>query len=95
MGFKPLAKHIEAILKIALPTNMKPVDAFNGMINLKNHMLEWAKILKQSVWLMKKEMKFKWGNKHQKAFKKIKAKVAVNYVGLSQPEQTICHLYGC
>ena len=58
-------------------TQKSRVSAFNGTINfIKNHVPEWVKILKPITRLTKKEMKLEWGDKQQKAFKKIKMKEA-------------------
>ena len=66
--FKPCYYHIEAILKMALLKNVKPVHTFSRTVNfIKNHKPEWAKLLKQPTRIMKKEIKIKWGNKQQKA----------------------------
>ena len=90
MGYKPLTKCIEAILKMTPLKNLKEVCAFNGTINfIKNHIPGQAKIHEPISRLTKKKIKFEWDVEQQKAFKKIKAKVAEStmlaYPNLNKP----------
>jgi hypothetical protein len=74
-GYKPLPSHVDAILRIQLPSNLKQVHSFLGVINfIKNH------IPNRMV---------SWGEEQQLAFYKIKAIVAesimLTYPNLNWP----------
>ena len=77
MGYKTLAKCIEAILAIAPPKNLKHLHCFIGCINfIKNHIPRCVELLKPLTWLIWKGFNFKWTQEQQGAFQKIKAAIS-------------------
>ena len=62
-GFKPTKKRIEAILKLAPPTNLKKTRGFLGTINfIKNHKPNRASMMEPITRLTKKDQPFIWGH---------------------------------
>ena len=77
MGFIPTCKRVDVILRLAPPRNVKQVRQLLGTINfIKNHIPNQAAIMQPITDLTKKEEKFEWGEKQQKAFDQTKAAVA-------------------
>ena len=76
-GHQPLKSRVEAILRIAKPTNIKQVCMVVDCINfIKNHIPRHDMILKPMIKLTKKGESFIWGQAQQEAFKKIKALIS-------------------
>ena len=76
-GIKPLEKKVEAIKKIAPPTNRKQLRSFIGIINYYRDM--WPKrseYLAPLSRLVSTKVPFKWGKQEQKAFDVVKKHVA-------------------
>ena len=76
-GFQPTKKRIEAILKLAPPTNLKKTRGFLGTINfIKNHIPNRASMMEPITRLTKKDQPFIWGHEQVESFKATLAAVA-------------------
>ncbi len=76
-GYRPLPSYVDAILRIKLPSNLKQVCGFLGVINfIKNHIPNRAAICEPITRLTCKNVKFSWGEEQTQAFNKVKAIVA-------------------
>ena len=76
-GIQPLTKKVEALLKIATPTNRKQVRAFLGMVNFYRDM--WprrSQILAPLTALTSEGVPFTWTSVHDKAFQEMKQVMA-------------------
>ena len=76
-GIKPLTKKVEAIAKIAPPTNKKELRRFIGIVNYYRDM--WVRrshILAPLAALTSKSAKWRWDKEHQEAFDTMKNVIA-------------------
>lgn len=72
-GIKIDPERVEAIQKIPLPHNIKTLQSFLGKINfLRRFIPNYAEIAKPIQTLLKKDVKFVWGNEGRKSFQEIK-----------------------
>ena len=72
-GIRPLTKKVEAIMNVDEPKNRKELRRFIGMVNFYRDM--WPKCsetLAPLAALTSSTTKFKWEEKHSKAFAKMK-----------------------
>ena len=91
-GIKPLPKKVEAILKIATPTNRKELRSFIGVVNYYRDMwLRRSHVLAPLASLTSKTTKWKWGPQQQTAFDTAKRIIAretmLAYPDFSKPFQ--------
>ena len=76
-GIKPVYKKVEAVLKIAEPKNRKELRSFIGVVNYYRDM--WVRrshVLAPLAELTSKTKKWKWEEKHSKAFAMAKRIIA-------------------
>jgi len=72
-GVKPDESKIECVKNVPQPKNTTDVKAFLGLTGYYRHFIEkYAKIAKPLTNLLKKDIKFAWGDAHQYAFEKLK-----------------------
>ena len=72
-GIKPQAKKVEAIIRLNPPRTKRQLRTFLGMVNFYRDM--WHRrshVLAPLTALISKDAKFKWEDKHQKAFDEMK-----------------------
>lgn len=80
-GIKKTESKVKAILKAQVPTNVKQVRSFCGLVNYYNKFVpNIAQILHPIYNLLKKETTFSWNTKCQKAFEEIKQLIAKDIV---------------
>ena len=85
-GIKPITKKVEAISKIAPPTNKKELRRFIGIVNYYRDMwIRRSHILAPLAALTGKNAKWKWEKEHQEAFDQMK-NVISHEVMLAYPD---------
>ena len=89
-GIKPLQKKVDAILRIAAPTNKKQLRGFIGLVNYYRDM--WVRrshTLAPLAALTSKAAQWKWTKEHQTAFEEMKKIIAretlLAYPNFSKP----------
>ena len=79
-GIKMDPKKVEAIMAWPVPTKVKEVQSFLGLTNFYRHFVDnFSKVAKPLHELTHKDTEWKWTNKCQTAFEKLKE------IFLSQP----------
>lgn len=72
-GIHPIHEKVQAIEKLARPTNMKELQAFCGMINYYSRFLPNLSMIMNPLYkLLRKEIKWNWTEKQENAWKKSK-----------------------
>jgi hypothetical protein len=85
-GLKPDPRKIEKVKQIKEPTTVTEVRSFLGLVGYYRRFIEdFSKIARPLHELTKKNVKFKWEEKHQKAFEKLKEKL-IEYPILGFPD---------
>src|SRR5687768_15749206 len=76
-GIKPIAKKVEAILKLAPPTKRKELRKFIGMINYYRDIWpQRAHLLTPLTALTSEKVEFIWTEEHQRAFDEMKRAIS-------------------
>ena len=72
-GIKMDLKKVEAITAWPIPTKVKEVQSFLGLTNFYRHFVDnFSKVAKPLHELTRKDTEWKWTNKCQNAFEKLK-----------------------
>ena len=72
-GIHPLPSKIQAIKNMHLPTTLKQVHAFLGLVGYyRKFIKDFTKIAKLLTLLTRQQVKFEWTPTHQEAFMKLK-----------------------
>ncbi len=88
-GIKPIPKKVQAIQKIAAPTNKKELRSFIGVVNYYRDMwIRRSHLLAPLAELTSKSAKWKWEEIHEKSFRDIKNVIA-REVMLAYPDFTL------
>uniref|UniRef100_A0A8C5Q8I3 ribonuclease H n=1 Tax=Leptobrachium leishanense TaxID=445787 RepID=A0A8C5Q8I3_9ANUR len=75
-GLNPQRKKVEAVMKSRTPTNISELRSFLGMMNYSRKFIEnYAEICKPLLTLLKKDVKWIWGETQEQAMTELKIKL--------------------
>ena len=72
-GIKPTCKHLDAIVKAPIPRDKSALQSFLGLVNFYHSFVPMkSDVLEPLNSLLRKNVRWVWSNKQQKAFDSIK-----------------------
>lgn len=75
-GLNPQKKKVEAVFNCKVPTNLKELRLFLGMVNYSHKFMDnYAEISKPLLYLLKKDTEWSWGKEQTDAMKELKVRL--------------------